>query len=185
MPMYFDKSGNAYQIDDEKVVTRKAKITLTNESGEEFEIDAAKADEHRLTLEEHQRSFDELNKKVVALGKLLGWCPIIDPIDPYTIREPPRRALPEIQIRDLEAILKIFEGCTNIDPQRLVTILGSLAQRESVTARLGGNRPVALDLEHRVKQMVRELIDGCPAIDPVRLRTLIGTIYEREILATR
>lgn len=198
MPIYFDRSGNAYQIDDDKEIARKSKVTLFNTKGEEFEIDASKADEYRLTDEEHRRAFTELNEQVAALGRLLGYCPNIDPIPPWLAKTGrPVSSAASFGRELLDTTAKVVESCPNIDPARIGTILGSLVHKEMATLAHGGVRSCPqidpldpttvvgniprLRLELEATRVLRELVDSCPNIDPARIATVLGSIVEREL----
>ena len=91
MNLFYDRNGNLYNIEDEKVLTRKNCISVFNEIGEELELPIDKADEYKLTPDERLQVINELRARIAGLERVLGANPSIDPMNvagnpnmPYT-----------------------------------------------------------------------------------------------------
>src|SRR5512139_4077566 len=74
MKYFYDRSGNMYSIEDEKVLSKKETVEVFNEAGERFELPAHMADEFKLTPDEKVKALNELKEKLKELGKSLGIC---------------------------------------------------------------------------------------------------------------
>lgn len=140
MAYYYDKHGNIYKLEDEKLLKKKDVIEVFNESGEEFSLPAKSADEFKLTPDEKVKVIEEIKKRIMELAKTVGLgdlagaivgggggCPAIDPVQLQTVMG--TQVLPQ-QSQLLSNLLgaALGGGCPNVDYANLGNILGSMAQ---------------------------------------------------------
>lgn len=175
MGLYFDSAGNVYQIDDEKVVTRKKTMTLHNERGETFEIASDKADEYKLTPNERQKVVADLRDKAVSLSKTLGICPVIDPACIPFGHIPPCPTF-----CGAFGCLPLYHHCLAFDPMFYGTVRGTPYMARSME-----QLPQATQVAPQTYQLLQSILEGCPNIDPVNLGTVIGTLALRDIYRQR
>ena len=92
MPIYYDREGNLYKVEDDKQLKKTNNIEVYNEAGEAFNLPVRVADEFKLTADERAGVVSEIQAKIINLIKVLGlggWgvpggsggCRAIDPPD--------------------------------------------------------------------------------------------------------
>jgi hypothetical protein len=160
MAIYFDRAGNMFQIDDEKMLQRKKSVTVFNDRGEEFELSTERADEHRLTPDEQQKLMVDLRAKALALSQALGICPVIDPCFPFGAHLPPCSTF--------------LRPCLVMDP-----VWHGALQGTPYMARAMQQADQPLQVSSLVSQLLQAVLAGCPNIDPTNLGTVIGTFASR------
>ncbi len=171
MGLYFDGAGDVYQIEDEKVVTRKKTMTLRNERGETFELAADKADEYKLTPNERQKVVAELSEKAASLSKALGICPVIDPACMQYGYPPPCPPF-----CGAFGCLPLHQQCLAFDPASFWAFRGT-----PYMARTMGQISQPMQIAPQTHQLPQSILSGCPNIDPANLGTVIGTLASRNI----
>jgi len=145
MASYFDRQGNIYQIEDQKILKKKDRIDVWSETGEEYSIPAEAADEHRLTEDERARTFAEILTRVATLLRVVGVGPAVG-----------------------------TGGCPNIDPPSLGSVLGTLGQVAAAQQAMP-QQAMPQQQAAAFQAGFGGLGGGCPVIDPVSLGALLGT----------